>query len=32
VGRLVVGVEDATQAADYMGRQQAVGKIVVHMP
>jgi NADPH2:quinone reductase len=32
VVNLVVGVEDATQAADYMRRQQAVSKIVVHMP
>jgi len=32
VVNLVLGLEDAKRAARYMRRQQAVGKIAVHMP
>ncbi len=32
VVNLVVGLEDAKQAADHMRRQQAAGKIVVRVP
>jgi NADPH:quinone reductase-like Zn-dependent oxidoreductase len=32
VVNLVFGLEDAQQAAGYMRRQQAVGKIVAHRP